>query len=32
MTISADGKTLIRQVQSKGPDRDESWTEVYDRK
>ena len=31
MTLSPDGKTLIRQVQSRGPDRDASWTEVYNR-
>ena len=31
MTISADGKTLVRQMKAKGPTGNDSWTELYDR-
>lgn len=30
-TLSPDGRTLVRDIHSKGPNGDESWTEVYDR-
>lgn len=31
-TLSADGRTLVRDIHAKGPQGDESWTEVYDRR
>lgn len=31
-TLSPDGKVLVRDIHAKGPNGDESWTEVYDRR
>lgn len=31
-TLSPNGKTLVRDIHAKGPNGDESWTEVYDRR